>query len=412
MSEVHSPLPHVIWKDLFPWLIILRSFRLALRLPVLFCAFAAIILLPLGWRCAAFLFVERDVLSNDPHLANLVAGHSNWLLAGQLGYPSLSWPPSSQGVWDSLTVFSQVFVEIAAPFVELFRADASVSKSAYLLSGGLWSLIVWGWFAAVITRFVGVELATDESRGISRAIRHATKCFMTYLTAPLYPMAGVFLVTFPLVLLGLAMRTDFGVLIGGLISPLVVLMGIILAILLLGLLCGWPLMWPIVSLEVQGDSFEALSRSYSFALQKPLHYLFYLVVASGVGGLGVLFVNTFVDAVTALSFWGLSWGTGVSRIAELTSLTTTRDSTTLSGGVWLIEFWIGILRIAGHAFRYSFFWCAMAAIYLLLRRDVDNTEFDDIYLEEVEKPSIANEIDSPAENSEDGAKVSVNSKSE
>ena len=36
--------------------------------------------------------------------------------------------------------------------------------------------------------------------------------------------------------------------------------------------------------------------------------------------------------------------------------------------------WEGLLRTIAAAFSYSFFWCAAAAIYLLLRRDVDQPQ--------------------------------------
>ena len=37
-------------------------------------------------------------------------------------------------------------------------------------------------------------------------------------------------------------------------------------------------------------------------------------------------------------------------------------------------------RAVGAAFLYGLFWCMAAAIYLLLRKDLDDTEMDEIYL--------------------------------
>jgi hypothetical protein len=37
------------------------------------------------------------------------------------------------------------------------------------------------------------------------------------------------------------------------------------------------------------------------------------------------------------------------------------------------------------AFAISYFWCASAAIYLLLRRQVDAAELDDVYLDQQEE---------------------------
>ncbi|HUY88928.1 MAG TPA: hypothetical protein VMV10_09360, partial [Pirellulales bacterium] len=44
----------------------------------------------------------------------------------------------------------------------------------------------------------------------------------------------------------------------------------------------------------------------------------------------------------------------------------------------LIGFWEGCVRLVALGFAYSYFWTASTAIYLLLRRDDDGTEIDDI----------------------------------
>jgi len=38
------------------------------------------------------------------------------------------------------------------------------------------------------------------------------------------------------------------------------------------------------------------------------------------------------------------------------------------------------------AFAYSFFWCGAAGIYLLLRKAVDQTEFDEVFLDDDQPP--------------------------
>ena len=78
--------------------------------------------------------------------------------------------------------------------------------------------------------------------------------------------------------------------------PLALVAGLLMAILLLGLLFGWPLMWATISTE-ETDSFDALSRSYAYVFQRPLHYLFYAFVAGVVGWLGWLLVANFAAGV-------------------------------------------------------------------------------------------------------------------
>ena len=41
---------------------------------------------------------------------------------------------------------------------------------------------------------------------------------------------------------------------------------------------------------------------------------------------------------------------------------------------------MGLVRLVTTGFIFSFFWCVAGAIYLLLRQDVDDKEFDDVYV--------------------------------
>jgi len=53
-------------------------------------------------------------------------------------------------------------------------------------------------------------------------------------------------------------------------------------------------------------------------------------------------------------------------------------------GAWgwnLIGFWEGCVRLFALGFVYSYFWNASTAIYLLLRRNDDGTELDDIHVD-------------------------------
>jgi uncharacterized protein involved in response to NO len=58
-------------------------------------------------------------------------------------------------------------------------------------------------------------------------------------------------------------------------------------------------------------------------------------------------------------------------------------------GARLIAFSVGLVRATASAFSFSYFWCAFAAIYLLLRRDTDQTELDDLEFTEYDDESNA-----------------------
>ena len=59
----------------------------------------------------------------------------------------------------------------------------------------------------------------------------------------------------------------------------------VMAVLSLGMLAGWPLMWGAIAAE-DSDAFDAISRSYAYTFQRPLHYLFYACFASFIALLG------------------------------------------------------------------------------------------------------------------------------
>src|SRR5207253_8447687 len=83
--------------------------------------------------------------------------------------------------------------------------------------------------------------------------------------------------------------------------PLVLLAGIIMAVILVGLV-GWPMMYTTISAE-GSDSFDALSRSYSYVYQCPWHYLWYSLVAIAYGAVLVFFVGFMGSLMVYLGQW-------------------------------------------------------------------------------------------------------------
>ena len=50
-------------------------------------------------------------------------------------------------------------------------------------------------------------------------------------------------------------------------------------------------------------------------------------------------------------------------------------------GTTLIGLVIALIHAVAAAFRFTFFFCAASAIYLLLRHDVDEKEMDEVFLD-------------------------------
>ena len=178
--------------------------------------------------------------------------------------------------------------------------------------------------------------------------------------------------------------------------------GTIIAFLLVGLAAGWPLMWPTIAIE-GSDSFDAISRSYSYIYQRPFRYGLYLVVASLYGTACYVFVRLFALAALAAThaFVGLwmnclaSRDTYASGAGKLDVMWASPTFDSFRGPIQaeamtgsermashVLGIWIGLVAWVVLSFLLCFFFSAATNIYFLLRRKVDATDLDDVYVDE------------------------------
>jgi len=384
MTDDRGVIRDVAWRDIFPWLVIFRTFRLAKSMPLLFLATLGALLTPAGWRVGEALFVSEEMRRADFEFAGFVEHHGRW--PGQpsaLPVPNNGRVPRTIGdiVLTSPSALEPIFFRFVDPAARLLNSHLSVTQAAYCAFGLLWMLVVWGFFGGAITRIAVVKLGREEPLGLGAAVRHASSRFGAYVGAPLFPLVGVALLALPICGLGLLARGDVGLFVAGVLWVPALFGGLLIAILLLGLLFGWPLMWGTIGAEERGDVFEAFSRSYSYTFQRPLHYLFYGALAAFYGALAWLLVYHFSEGVIRFTEWSAAWGTGPGRWLEIERL---RDDPALGDGLamyaaWLMELGSGLIRTIAAGFGYSLFWCLSSAAYLLLRQAVDQTEFDEVF---------------------------------
>jgi hypothetical protein len=364
-------------------------------------------------------------------------------------------------------VLIEPLVKFLEPVVYVFHPYGGGWNRVYFLLVVLWTLVTWALFGAAIARMAAVQFARNEKIGMTEAVRFAWAKYVSFLSAPLFPLIFIAALTVFLVIFGIfAGFTWFvgDILIAGLFWPLVILFGLIMAVVLVGLV-GWPLMYATISAE-GSDSFDALSRSYSYVYQAIWHYLWYAAVAVVYGAVVVFFVGLMGSLMVYLGKWAVSqaplpkdrhpaylfvyapqsyhWrdllleGTAAvntpaeARAAaqaieddlrkeetkvdkELGKGTITADkaqekklelrrradqrkeaaaagaikSSYLESLSWnnrigagLVAFWLFLIFLLMIGFGYSFFWSASAIIYLLMRHKVDDTDLDEVHLEE------------------------------
>lgn len=384
-----SVVRRVAWSDLFPWLILVRCFRLAIRFRALVLAAVAILATLSGWALLGLAF------SSDPAVASQLDAYQGcpWRALTEMvpdrpfGSPRTGMPlretiaapvpvPVFVRAWEPLL---GSWEHLSRPWRELFAPGANFTQVVFLVLSGLWALLVWAFFGAAITRTTAVELAASERIGWGPMLRYAATKWPSYVAAPLMPLLALLAAVLLSALVGLLLRADVGVLVAAFAWPLMLLGWTFVAVLLLGLLFGWPLMWPVISAEGI-DSFDALSRTYNYLFSRPLHALFYAFVAMVLGLLGWILVSTFAAAVISLTYWGASWGSGGQAIHAIQ----TGGGLGITGtiGAMLIRFSVECVKFLAVGFLYSYLWTAATAIYLLLRRDVDAREMDEVFLED------------------------------
>ncbi len=399
MLDDNNAARKVAWSELFPWLILFRCFSRAIGFRVLMLSTIGLTLTLGGWSLLASVF---------PHQAKPPI---TWRAATSLvpNRPQLGLlPPGSAAEGSSypdVVPFVNIWQQLSQPASEVFFGETTFKGLLCSLLAGLWALVVWAVCGGAVTRTVAVDLACGERVSWSKLVRFVATRFRAYVAAPLIPLLVVAAVTAGSALFGLLLRADWSTVVAGLLWPFLVLAWAAMTLLLVGLLFGWPLMFPTISVEGM-DSFDALSRSNNYTFHRPLHYLFYALVASLFGLLGWWLVSNLAATIIYLPFWATSWGCGGPRTAvimrqalELTSgaaasrgmatqeeLVIMQQARELSSagklGAGMIWFWVLCVKLVALGFLQSYFWTASTAIYYLLRRDVDATEMDEVYLED------------------------------
>jgi hypothetical protein len=267
---------------------------------------------------------------------------------------------------------------------------------------GCYFLTIWSVFGGAITRIAAVHFARDEKISIRQALAFSTSKFLSFVSAPIIPMLIIIAVGLVMTVGGLLVNIPvLGPIVIGAFFFLALAAGFVITLVLLGLAGGFNLMYPTIAVE-GSDSFDAISRSFSYLYARPWRLGFYTAVAVGYGALTYLFVRTFIYILLSVVhlFLGLFIVTHSASLAPLWQtiwpspssigrLSYNIDWISLSPGerigAVLISFWVHLAVYMLGAFTISFYFSVSAIIYYLMRQEVDATEMDDVYLEQTDE---------------------------
>lgn len=329
----------------------------------------------------------------------------------------------------TIPVLVEPLRKMLLPIVKLADPDATFVTRLYLLLALVWSIATWAFFGGIISRIAAVQFSGKERVTLRQAAEFVAKRYVSYLLSPLVPLGVIAVIVVCMAIYGLvAMIPGLGdIVLYGLGMPLVLIGGVAIAVLLVGLI-GYPLMFTTISTEGT-DTFDAVSRAYNYVFQAPWSFLWYSLVAVLYGALVTLFVVFMGSLAVYMGKWAVSqapfserlgrepdflfiyspesfgWrqllleGSPIEQREAVVPSETGRPIVSYTDadpeaakayreGIWgvekaaaaMVSFWMVLVFLLVIGFSYSYFWSASTMIYLLMRKKVDETELDEVYL--------------------------------
>ena len=373
MPDTSSPstgtLHTIRWQEICPWLILVKALQVTLMIRVLVLATLGVLLTQWG-DATIDRVLPREMSSLNRTTQPTIA---NQLIQIDFDFDQPNGKPLMQPL---MGAFLRGWRWVTLPFWRLADSELSWQSSLVLLLHGLWTIVVWGVFGGAISRIAARYLTRGETMGPLEALRDAITIWPGTTGAPLIVLLVATILAIPLVLLGWLIRLNSFAVVAGLLWVIGFAWGLMLAVILVGLLFGWPLMWACLGVE-RSDAFDGVSRCYAYVYQRPLHLAFFVLVAATLTLLGEAVVNVFATATIMLSEGALSLGAGQARLNELLTADPSRMANQAING------WKWAFTSLVDAYPLACLWPMAVGIYLLLRRQVDATELDEITLSEV-----------------------------
>jgi hypothetical protein len=410
MADDGAPIGNLTFSQAFPFMLIFRSFRIATHLSKIFLALFLLILIYGGGRAMDELWPARYLAA-----------------AGDLGIvqPDANYD-SPQGIF--ITFFShevQQVENVAESVVNIQWQGVLNSLQHFFIDGPawlftqhpifasiftLWFMLVWAIFGGAICRIAAVHVTRDEKIAVRQALRFSLGKILSFLFAPLIPLGififiGVVLAVAGLVLFQLIPALHIpliGQLVLGVFFILALAGGFVMTLILLGLIGGFNLMYPTIAVE-GSDSFDAISRSFSYVYARPWRLIWYTLLALIYGAITYLFMRYVIWLVLILTHYFVGWWLGGAASERWQSIVwptpalsplpyhlnfTMMDNIGDKTGAGLIAFWVYLVISMLGAYAISFYFSASTIIYVLLRAKVDATELEDIYLPDIEEEFI------------------------
>jgi len=306
------------WTELTPVVLLLRIFNITMGLRILIIAL-------IGLQLNIFLNFMTGVAFMRPELKELI----------HRGTPPYFFN-----------------VPIDALYSGVLDTNLSVQQLLLWLPG---VVLIWTLCGGLICRSVALRLTIDTSESLSDLLLFLRKRGISLVSAPFLMLLAILCCFLPVKIAGWLLAVPVLNYVIAVLFPIPFAFALLTTILALVLAVGWMLLFAAVCVD-GSDGFDAISRMFSYVTQRPLHYLLYWSCSGILGYLGFLLVMFLV-------YFTMHWCW----------------NTVPADFDFIKTFWAVMFAMIPLAYVFAWFWTSSVAIYLLLRRSVDATPFQEVY---------------------------------
>lgn len=305
------------------------------------------------------------------------------------------------------------------------------------------AISILGLCGGAICRSVALEYTIKEKPGLGESLRFSKKNLKNLIFAPAAPFLLCLFLGLLLILLGIVANMPWvGDIILGVLMLVALVIGFFITTILIGAIGSVSMMMPAIAYEGT-DSYDAIGRTYCYTFSKPWKLVFYGFISMFYGGICYLLVRfiAFLILKSTYSFLNIGMFVESAKDKGLNKLTaiwpepeffnllgndlSRQLSFTESFSFLLVYLSVLLITAIVAAFCISYFFSSSTIIYSLMRKCVDKTDTDEIFLgkeklqdswdkiasqqkDKIESPQTS--VETPAESSDKGKIETSNQK--
>lgn len=332
------------WIDIFPWLRLLRTLRMAGSPSMILIAMLTLAI----WLPVYQWILGAPAIPGAPAAAvtNAVVTNPGSGIIGS----GIAAAPRLQTRWPWMWVNEAFWV------AEQHRGGNVVRT----LCGLLWTLIAWSFASLVFVRQGGLLTAGRPMLRFNTLVTSILPRFIAAWIAGIVPLLCVAALGAMIWTIGwiAAWLPEWGI-VQFPLALLITVLAIPCGILAFGGFVAVALAWAAIANERDPDALDALSRGYEYLYRRPAHLILYGLVSLALLWIVMFLVNGVTYAAAGITLVVLDWTTAPAMT-----------------GTFVLQ----IISLVPSATAFAFAWGLIGGVYLLIRFDAGGQQVEDLWM--------------------------------